>query len=373
MKNFKKCTAVLLIILAVFPMFAGCSGEQAALEYDGITISKGIYRYWLSSFKYYFITQFEDIKDTPESWNKEIEDGVTVGEYVERYTLEYAKSVICSLSLYKKYKLSLPKETTETIDDSINEIIRYRYDDSRSKFSAALKDTYGIGIGELRNAFLIEAKVSVLEEYLFGENGTEKPTDSELNAFYQKNYTRIQLVMIKTEFDYVYDKDGKLTFDASGKPVTKDYTDEQKAAKKALIDEVWQKASAGEDFTGLAKKYDELTTKDEEAEEGYTFSAGDYDTIVGYGYSGETLSKVLKLKEGEIGQYAEKDATYIVKRVPLIAGAYQNAEEDSILSLIQDHAITDKYNTILNDMTDDIEINGYVKSLKTVDAKTGII
>lgn len=373
MKSFKKCTSILLIILAVFPLFTGCSGGQAALEYDDVTISKGIYRYWLSSFKYYFTTQFEDVTDTPESWNKTIEDDVTVGEYVERYTLEYAKSMICSLALYKKYKLSLPDETTDTIDDNINEIIRYQYGDSRSKFSAALQDTYGIGIKELRNAFLIEAKVSVLEEYLFGENGIEKPTDSELNEFYQKNYARYQVIMVKTEFDYVYDEDGKLTFDSSGNPVTKAYTDEQKAAKAALIEEVWQKASSGEDFAELAKKYDELTLKDEDAVAGYTFSVNDYDTIVGYGYSAESLSKALKLKDGEIDRYAEKNAVYIVKRVPLIAGAYKNAEEDSILSSIQDHAITDKYNTMLNDMMDDIEINDYVNSLKTVDVKIGII
>ncbi|MBQ8912050.1 MAG: hypothetical protein IJY89_05725, partial [Clostridia bacterium] len=204
----KRCVRVVSLLLAVVALLfcaPACSSEKtkAVMELDGVTIGADVYRYWLSTFKYYFDTQYKDIEDTIECWNKEMEDGTTIGEYVEDYTLQYAKSVLCALKLYKQYDLKLSDSVIETIDGTIADLVKYQYGDSKSAFNNALMSTYGMDMKGLRRAFLMEAKVDAVESYLFSEGGKEAPTAEELDAFYKEHYMRISIIMINTSYELV--------------------------------------------------------------------------------------------------------------------------------------------------------------------------
>ena len=372
----KRCVKVIALIMAVLALVVclpSCSSERtkAVLEMDGVSIGADVYRYWLSTFKYYFDTQYSDIEDTVECWNTEMEDGTTIGEYVEAYTLQYAKSVLCALVLFKQYGLKLSDSTLETIDGTLDDLVKYQYGDSKSAFNNALMSTYGIDMKGLRKAFVMEAKVDAVESYLFAEGGKEAPTAKELDAFYKENYIRISVIMINTSYELVLDDEGVPLYDSKGNPVTKEYTEEEIATKKAKADEAEQKAKDGEDFAEISKTYNEL--KVEDRPNGYYLSSFDVEELAARGYDLETLNKVLALKDGEVFRYDDKDSITIVKRLPLIEKAYESKEDATQLEDMKGYLITQKYNKILTGMWDDIKIDEYVHTLKTVDVKKGFI
>ena len=372
----KRCVRVVSLLLAVVALLfcaPACSSEKtkAVMELDGVTIGADVYRYWLSTFKYYFDTQYKDIEDTIECWNKEMEDGTTIGEYVEDYTLQYAKSVLCALKLYKQYDLKLSDSVIETIDGTIADLVKYQYGDSKSAFNNALMSTYGMDMKGLRRAFLMEAKVDAVESYLFSEGGKEAPTAEELDAFYKEHYMRISIIMINTSYELVTDDKGVPLYDKNGKPVTKEYNEEEIAAKKAKADEAEKMAKENADFAELLKKYNELNVEDRP--NGFYLTSHDYEGLVMNGYNSEALTKVLEMKEGDVYRYDDKESIVIVKRLPLIEKAYTSKDDATQFEDMKGYLITEKYNAILTDMWDDIVIDEYVHTLKTVDVKKGFI
>ncbi|MBP3321602.1 MAG: hypothetical protein J6M12_04545 [Clostridia bacterium] len=365
--------AMVLAISALICFLPGCSSEKtkAVMELDGVTIGADIYRYWLSTFKYYFDTNYEDIEDTVECWNREMDDGLTIGEYVEEYTLQYAKSVLCALKLYKQYKLKLPDSVIDSIGDQLDELIKYQYGDSKSAFNSALMSTYGIDVKGLRRAFIMEAKVDMVESYLYGTGGKEAPTDSERDAFFKANYIRVNVIMINTSYELVLNDEGMPIYDENKQPIIKEYNEQEIAEKKAKADEAQKKAENGEDFSALVKEYTELNIDDRP--NGFYICNKDYEDLVMSGYDSKSLSAVLDLKEGGVYRHEDEESVVIVKRLALLEKAYSSKDDKDQFDTLDTHLITEKYNTLLSSMWDDIEIDEYVYTLKTVNVKKGFI
>lgn len=367
-------SGILAVVLCLSVMaLSGCgtSSGTPAMEYEGVSISEDIYRYWLCSFKDFYVTHYSDITDDLSTWNRDTGNGSTVGELVENYTHIYAQNMLCAMKLFDQYGLKLSDKAYDSIDDSINEIIRYQYDSSKSKFNKALMDTYGINTDTLRQAFIIEEKASMVEQYLYGSDGKDLPTDSEVNSFFQDKYLHIEVIVMKTAFDYLYDDKGEIKTDAQGKYLTVKYTEEQKAAKKKTAEEVYQNAVNGGDFTELINQYDEYFRGNQV--DGYYLSAYDMETLIGNGYSSSLLTEVYKMEMGKVLMLEDEEAAYIVKRIPLTDQAYKKAGEGSLLADITDHIITYRYDQILSEMIKDIVETDYVKNLKIVDVNRGIL
>lgn len=372
-KGFLQTVAMLLALTAILLCLPCCSSEKtkAVLELDGVTVGADVYRYWLSTFKYYFVTNYEDIEDTAESWNRELDDGTTVGEYVEAYTLQYAKSVVCALKLFKQYKLKLPDSTITSIDEQLDELVKYQYGDSKSAFNSALMATYGMDMKGLRRAFIMEAKVDMVESYLYGNGGKEAPTDEERNTFYKENYIRINVIMINTAYELDLGENGIPQYDENGEPKIREYTEEEIAAKKAKADEAQKLAEQGEDFNDLVKKYTELDIEDRP--NGFYISSKDYEMLVKSGYDSTSLTAVLDLKEGGVYRHEDEESVVIVKRLPLLDKAYASKTDADQFEAMNGYLITEKYNALLSSMWDDIVIDEYVHTLKTVNVKKGFI
>ena len=373
MKKMRKGTALFLALCSLILLFAGCgkSASDAALSCGSVSISRETYRYWLATFKYYFVTHYEDLTDTTESWNRDLGDGRTAAEYLEDYTLQYAKTMIGALMLFDEYKLKLDSSAVEEIDDTINEMIYYRYNDSKAAFNAALMDTYGITVTDLREALLIEAKGSAVENYLYGDNGKELPTNEELTAYYNAHYMRAGMVAVNTEFEYIKDLDGNYKFDDSGKAMTTDLNDEQKAEKRALAANIEERVKAGEDILALTKEY--APEEYENYPDGYYFCPEDYTSYVNSGYTSQFMTAILQLKDGEVKTYEEDGMIYIVKRLPLIDGAYADKQNETQFRNLQEYVITEKYKAKIAELIEDVTVSDYVRSLKAVDIKKGFI
>ena len=373
MKKMRKGTALLLALLTLALLFAGCgkSASEAALSCGSVSISKETYRYWLATFKYYFVTHYEDLTDTPESWNKDMGNGKTAAQYLEDYTLEYAKTMLGALTLFDQYKLRLESSAVEDVDDTINEMIYYQYNDSKAKFNAALMDTYGITMTDLREALLTEAKGSAVEKYLYGDNGRELPTSEELAAYYRAHYMRAGMIAVNTKFEYIKNIDGSYKFDESGNAMTRDLTEEQKAEKRAEAAGIEERVKAGEDILALTKEFS--PEEYETFPDGYYFCPEDYSAYVNAGYTSQFMTSVLTLEDGEIKTYAEDGVIYIVKRLPLIEGAYADKQNESQFKNLKEYVITEKYKEKIAGVTENVTVSDFVRTLKAVDVKKGFI
>lgn len=297
-RPFAALLAVLLLCLSL-PALCSC-GKKAALENDGLKISEDVYRYWLSDFKARFVSNYSDIEDTEECWNRATDDGKTIGAYVEEYTLNYAKNALCALRIYRDQHLTLPDSKKKEIEEYIDGIIDYQYDGETSAFNAALRETYGMDIDDLREAYEIEAKISHLRDSLFGENGSARIGETELREYYEKNYACIQVIYVNTAFRYVTDKEGnRVTDPSTGYYQTEELTAEEKAEKEKKAEEAYGRLLAGEDFSAVAVSYNDLTL-DTTYKEGIYFPTGDYTVLVGAGFSVSSYRKIIEMKENSL-------------------------------------------------------------------------
>ena len=375
MKKAKRYLADLLMLMLLAPLVSSCSKAEAYLTYKDSVIPDYAYRYWFASNKRYFIEKYSDIEDTAECWNKKIasEDGseITTGEYLEKYTLENAKSIVCELQMFKEYDLKLDDAAVEKVDTYISELVKYRYEDSKSAFNKALKEAYGINMDQLREILLMEKKAQAVESYLFGDSGIMKPTDAEKEQYYTENYKRLQVLLIKTYSEYVLDEDGNVVKDDLGMYKIKYYTEEEIAEKMLRAAKVEEGLEIGTDFEKLIELYGEL--KIEGYPNGFYVTGNDYEAVVGSGYDPDVFADVLKQETGTVKRYdLEKDAVIFVKSLPLLDKAYESESDAGQFDSFEDYVITEKYRKILAEMWKDISVDDRVYTLKTVDVQKGI-
>ena len=99
-------------------------------------------------------------------------DGTTREEYYKQEILEDARFYVAALYLFEELGLKLPKTTLDEIDAELSDLMEWDADGSKTKFNSILS-AYGANYEVLREAYLIEAKIAYLNEYLYGTNGSK--------------------------------------------------------------------------------------------------------------------------------------------------------------------------------------------------------
>lgn len=366
-------TALTLALCFLVLQMSSCSsvGGVTWIRCGDAEIPDYCCRYWLSRIKSDFVSRFEDITDTEECWNGKTTDPdgqtITRGEYLERYMRQYAENVAVELSLFSKYGLKLDDEDLEKIDGYLDEIVYYRYSDSRSAFNTALKKACGVTMEEFRQTLIIESKVARLENHLFADGGVMAPTDSELDEYYHKNYVRFLPIVIFTESEYVRDEKGEIEKDGAGLPVTRKLTNEEKQTKQKKAEAVMRLAEDGEDFGRLAADYSESAGGG--SGDGLYFSTDDiYEAQSSFGLDLSILTSVYKQEIGSVARYETNDgAIVIVKRLELPDGAYRNAADDAQFSNMRDHVVTAKNRALIEPLLNSVTVDDALYALRTVD------
>ena len=332
-KTMIRRLAALLLCCLLLPCALTSCGPEKVMQSDGKSIDADLYRYWMITFKAYFQSQFADIDGSDESWNQPTTDGRTAAEYVADYTRNFAENALCVLSLCDRYGLSLSEAKEQEISDYIDEIVTYQFDGVRSDFAAELKKTYGITIAKLREAYEIEAKFTLLREYLFGENGPLKVSDDALDEYYRENYLHFQFIYINTEFKYDLDEKGNYKTDpATGYYLTPALTDEERAEKLARLDEAKARIESGEAFADVAAAYGEFDTASL-APEGFYLRRSAYADLSAAGYSAAVLKALFAMQPGEVLTMTERDmntnypGSFLLLSLPLGDAPYQNGAD----------------------------------------------
>ena len=201
MKKTVKIIALLTCILLLLSAFASCDAKQM-MTYEDKTLSVNVYEFLLTRMKgtlYYYGYDVES-----ESFWKTVVDmsGSTYDDYFSNLVKEQAMLYVVADALFEEEGLTLGSEEEARIDEILANFVDKA--GSKNKLNASLKE-YGVNYDILREIYILEAKMELLKEHLYGKSG-EKIEDAEKEKHFNENYVAFRQIFLAT-YEYVIDED----------------------------------------------------------------------------------------------------------------------------------------------------------------------
>ncbi len=166
---------------------------------------------------------------------------------------------------------------------------------------------FGFSDQTYQNFMYISQCYQALNDYYFGENGVNTPSDEDIQKYYEDNYITAKHILITT------------VDPASGE--TKRTDEEAKKEAQSILDRI----NAGEDFDTLMNQYSEDTGLSNNPN-GYTFTEGQMVT--------EFYDGAKALAEDEVSELVKSNYGYhIIKRVKLDDSQLDNFKSDIISAI----------------------------------------
>lgn len=347
--------AGLIALLMVISLFTGCGVTTKAMSFGKVEITANMYSYWMCKYKaMYLYSMFGTTTDNAQYWSMQMTDTITVGDYLGAMAASQIMQNAILLGLFDEYGLTVSNEKLEEIDNAMDEKISQA--GSKSALNSALSP-YGINSTMLEEIYIAEAKISAVTDYLYGDDGIEKATDSEINDYFTSNYYRCKHILIRTDVKYEYDENGEAIVNDEGTAYkTIDLTDEEVEAQKALAADLELRVAAGEDFDELVLEYSEDTGM-QHFEDGY------YITSACTFLPTEITSAVMKMNVGDTKTIETSYGISIVRRYELIDGAYDTEPYKSeLIGDIASTVNTVKLQSLVSGYADSVIINSEVIS-----------
>ena len=266
-------------------------------------------------------------------------DAVTADEYsgYMLYNMQYYASMYAQMGLTdlwsnedmaKSLGASMPEAAEQqaiyarVVMQKFNELgLKLSYNEQkemasvrRNSIANTSKDAYlnqiaqfGFSDQTYQNFMYISQCYQALNDYYFGENGVNTPSDEDIQKYYEDNYITAKHILITT------------VDPASGE--TKRTDEEAKKEAQSILDRI----NAGEDFDTLMNQYSEDTGLSNNPN-GYTFTEGQMVT--------EFYDGAKALAEDEVSELVKSNYGYhIIKRVKLDDSQLDNFKSDIISAI----------------------------------------
>ena len=266
-------------------------------------------------------------------------DAVTADEYsgYMLYNMQYYASMYAQMGLTdlwsnedmaKSLGASMPEAAEQqaiyarVVMQKFNELgLKLSYNEQkemasvrRNSIANTTKDAYlnqiaqfGFSDQTYQNFMYISQCYQALNDYYFGENGVNTPSDEDIQKYYEDNYITAKHILITT------------VDPASGE--TKRTDEEAKKEAQSILDRI----NAGEDFDTLMNQYSEDNGLSNNPN-GYTFTEGQMVT--------EFYDGAKALAEDEVSELVKSNYGYhIIKRVKLDDSQLDNFKSDIISAI----------------------------------------
>lgn len=266
-------------------------------------------------------------------------DAVTADEYsgYMLYNMQYYASMYAQMGLTdlwsnedmaKSLGASMPEAAEQqaiyarVVMQKFNELgLKLSYNEQkemasvrRNSIANTTKDAYlnqiaqfGFSDQTYQNFMYISQCYQALNDYYFGENGVNTPSDEDIQKYYEDNYITAKHILITT------------VDPASGE--TKRTDEEAKKEAQSILDRI----NAGEDFDTLMNQYSEDTGLSNNPN-GYTFTEGQMVT--------EFYDGAKALAEDEVSELVKSNYGYhIIKRVKLDDSQLDNFKSDIVSAI----------------------------------------
>lgn len=369
-RTISRILAVIMLASLLLPLAACASKDTVAMEYKGYTVSEGMYRYWMISWKENFVNNYSDVEDSEEYWSSPISEDsdMTNAEYVKENIETRIKYYLVSQSLFDEYGLSLSSEAKEKISGYIDDKLTYY--GSRSACNEALKEKYDIDLKTLEKIYNYEEKYLSVYDYLYGTSGKLTANADEIDAYYHNYYARAKYVMFLKDVKKKYDDDGKLVTDSNGYAVYEDLSEDEKKQVKENANTVYADVLANKSFEGYSDTIDYYLDKymDEHVEDitknypnGFYITADEYAV-----HTAAVTEAVFDMNEGEVRFVENESCYFIVKKYPLIDNAYSSTIDSEQFSYLVSYANSEKFTSDFAALSSNIVISTDITSKYTI-------
>ena len=310
-------TALLLVAATLFSLFAtGCAaGGKKAISYKDEVISTAVFQYLCSQKKTDYLYEAygvdksamssSQLQDNPTIWRATSADGATVGDTLKSEVLDEAKLFLYMSNYAKSKGYTLGPDEKNLVKREFDKLVS-NYGDKKT-FNREMKK-YGVGYDEMLEYNYLQTLAYQGINLLFGENGTQRVSEENLEKYYKANYATAACIFINTK-NKTY-SNGKVV----GMP------EEERKEKLALADDLYEKIQAGEDFAELALKHSDQAIDEASAKKGYTFAKGGF-------VNAQAEEKVWTMKNGEFARVDTDGGVYLLYRKPLNTDAYERVKE----------------------------------------------
>ena len=204
----KKLLALLAALLCCVMLFSACASHGKTLLTAGKEeISVNVFQLYLSRMKG-SLAQSGAAVTSDAYWNTYIStDHTTTAQYYTAQVLEGLKHIAAAMILFDEYNLKLPQSVIDEIDAWIEELIETDGEGSKATLNSILS-VYGANVTVLRDSAIIEAKLSLLKEHLYGTGGS-LIADTAVEEYYKATYYRgYQMQLANYYYDHEKDADG---------------------------------------------------------------------------------------------------------------------------------------------------------------------
>ena len=269
------------------------SGAPVVMTVNGDEVCADEYAGYMLYNMAYYANMYAQFGMT-DVWNDEYA-AATLGSSMPQAAKD--QSVYARVVLQKFNELGLKltydqeKQMTQLRQDTIDSM---GYDAFAKQIA-----NFGFSDQSYNNFMYISQCYNALNEYYYGENGANVPSDEDLRQYFSDNYIAAKHILIST------------VDSTTGETIRTD--EEAKAEAQKILDRI----NAGEDYDALMNEYSEDPGLAGNPD-GYIFTEGDMVT--------EFYDGAKALAEDEVSGLIKSDYGYhIIKRVPLdVDGQFEN-------------------------------------------------
>ena len=276
-------------------------GAETVLTVNGDAVTADEYSGYMLYNMQYYASMYAQMGLTDLWSNKDMAKslGASMPEAAEQQAI-YARVVMQKFNeLGLKLSYNEQKEMASVRRNSIANTTKDAYLNQIAQFGFS-DQTY-------QNFMYISQCYQALNDYYFGENGVNTPSDEDIQKYYEDNYITAKHILITT------------VDPASGE--TKRTDEEAKKEAQSILDRI----NAGEDFDTLMNQYSEDTGLSNNPN-GYTFTEGQMVT--------EFYDGAKALAEDEVSELVKSSYGYhIIKRVKLDDSQLDNFKSDIVSAI----------------------------------------
>ena len=208
MKKTIKIIALILTLALCVPLFVSCEAKTL-ITYEDKTLSVNVYEFLLSRMKGTLAYYGYEV-DKPSFWKTvvSLEDGTTYNDYFCATIMQQAVYYVIADRMFDENNLTLTDEHEKRIDDLMSAYVKKA--GSKSKLNEELKE-YGVNYEILREVLVLEAKIELLKEHLYGKSG-ERIDAAIKEEYFKENYVAFKQIFIAT-YEYVpYKEAGEIVY-----------------------------------------------------------------------------------------------------------------------------------------------------------------
>lgn len=348
MKKISKITALLLSLIMIFGLFAGCGQYDYALTAGDEKYPVGpyaFYAYWFRDVwttNIYYYMQTTDLNSQLDL--KMSEDGQTLEQVILDQVEEQYISYILLSKEFERLGLEFSDETKTQIDYVFEETFLKSYTEEELN---TIYKTLGLSADEIKDIYTVNYKRQMIIDHYFGEGGAQEISEDTVRQTFENDYARFKYIALSK-----YKDDGS------------SLSTEETVTKYNKAKDVISKLDKGADFVELIKtdseayisSMDDLTEDQKTSaeklnetltEDGLIINKNgtilqDYTTDSSY-LDSTLVNKVFELDNNEYGMVETDTGFWIIMRCNINESeAYYKNCRDTIFNSI----VTEPYNEL---------------------------